>query len=357
MIEIVNSDSLVKVKIRGELPPEVFRRRPIRCLFMIPLLGIVIGGSVTLVMLPMPWYAALVLSVVVGNFHASMLFLGHEIGHGATVRSRWLQRLLVYPGCALFCLSPYLWFIWHNGSHHGYTNRPDQDPDLFGTLDNFLHKRPVSRSLTKAAPGSGYWPSVLYLFIFFTLQAQSVLWVKSKQLPGYKGLNRKRATIDSVALVVFWIGICVMTGLHGTLFVVVIPMMVANFVVLSYIITNHMLRPLSDERDTLGTTMSVTTFKFLDRIHFHFSHHVEHHLFPTMCSSMAPRVRETLIQHFSDCYLAPPHWRAFIMVFQTPRIYDGPQVLVEPYSGRRKDIPSVEAALRAHQNVDTRRGR
>jgi hypothetical protein len=114
-----------------------------------------------------------------------------------------------------------------------------------------------------------------------------------------------------------------------------------------------MVRPLTEETDTLATTMSVTTVKLLDRMHFHFSHHVEHHLFPAMRTSMAPRVRRVLIRHFPDRYLAPPHWRALLIVFQTPRIYDGPQRLIEPVSGRREDIPDIERALRAHQRLSS----
>ncbi len=349
----MNSDTLVKAKVRADLPPEVFVRRPMRCLLLIPLLGIVIGGSTALVMLPIPWYAALAVSVVVGNFYASMMFLGHEIAHGAIVRSRRLQNLLLYPGCAIFCISPYLWRVWHNCAHHAHTNRPDEDPDNFGTLENFLHSPPLTRSFTKTAPGSGHWLSAIYLFAFFTLQAQSVLWWKSRIMPGYRRLKRERAVVDSVLLATFWIGVSITTGLRGTLFVVVIPMLVANFVVLSYVVTNHMVRPLSDKTDTLSTTMSVTTFKLLDRIHFHFSHHVEHHLFPAMSSSMTPHVRHSLVQHFGDRYLAPPHWRALLMVYQTPRVYDGPQALIEPYSGRREEIPRVEATLRARQKLPT----
>jgi fatty acid desaturase len=172
-------------------------------------------------------------------------------------------------------------------------------------------------------------------------------------MPGYQLLNRKRVLIDFVLMASFWIGISIIVGLRAAIFIVAIPMLMANFVVLSYVVTNHMLRPLSSEIDTLSTTLSVTTFKFLDYIHFHFSHHVEHHLFPSMPTCMAPRVRACLIQHFGTRYLAPPHWKALLLVYQTPRIYDGEQILVEPYSGRREEIPQVEAKLRAFQNFLT----
>lgn len=345
------SEVQVKAAIRSDLPPEVFRRRPLRCLYMVPLLAIVVLGSVATVALPVPWYLAAVLSIAVGNFHASMLFLAHEIGHGATVRTRWLQKALMYPGGAAFLLSPFLWHTWHNTSHHGYTNRADQDPDLFGTLDRFLTRPPLARSAVKAAPGSGYLVSAMYLFTFFTIQGQSVLWARWRELPGYGRLRRKRAVVDTGLFAAMWILIAVAIGSRGTLFAVVIPMAVANFVVLSYVVTNHMLRPLTDHTDSLGTAMSVTTFRVFDRMHFHFSHHVEHHLFPSMPTSMAPRVRASLVRCFGDRYLCPPHGSALRMVFRTPRIYDGPRLLVDPYRGARKDISPVEDELRRRQTL------
>jgi fatty acid desaturase len=340
-------DRDVRRVIREELPPALFRRRPARCLFLIPLLAATAGGSLVLLIVPMPWYAAVPLAALVGNFHASMLFLGHEIGHGAAVRSRRLQRLLLYPGCAIFLLSPWLWIVWHNGSHHGHTNRPGEDPDLFGTLDEFLRRPPSSRTLIKAAFGGRRWPSAVYLFVFFSLQVQVVLWWKSRHLPGYARLRRGRAAADTLLMALGWGLVAAASGARGTLLVVVVPMLVANFVVMSYVVTNHMIRPLRDESDILATTMSVTTLRVVDRMHFHFSHHVEHHLFPASSSSTAPEVRRCLQRHFGDAYLAPPHWRALLTVFRTARFYDGYDQLVEPWSGRRDDLSAIAMDLRS----------
>ena len=68
--------------------------------------------------------------------------------------------------------------------------------------------------------------------------------------------------------------------------------------------------------------------------------------FPAMSSSMAPHVRRCLVRHVGDRYVAPPHWRALMMVFCTPRFYDGHDRLIEPWSGRRKEILQVERDLR-----------
>lgn len=343
----IDSDQTVRALIRAELAPEVFARRPWRCLLMVPLVALDVSLSVLLIKVWLPWYLAVLLAVVIGNLRAGMMFFGHEITHGATIRARWLQDLLAYPGCAPFCFSPTTWRIWHNRSHHGHTNQPEKDPDNFGTLEEFERHRPLTRWFTKLAPGSGYWLSTIYLFIFFVVQAQNVIWKKSTTMPGYESFSRVRAGVESAILLACWFGISIFMGIRGAVFVVILPLIVANVVILSYVLTNHMLRPLSVSNDTLTTTMSVTTLRILDRIHFHFSHHIEHHLFPAMCSSQTPHVRRVLLEHFGDRYLAPPHWRAVRMIFRTPRVYDGPNALIEPFSARREEIPRVEAALRA----------
>lgn len=340
-------DDRLRAALRAELPTTVFRRRPSRCLLLLPLLAVAAAGNIALLGRP-PLHVAVPVALVLGNNYASLMFLTHEIGHGGVVRSRRLTFLLMYPGCAVFLMSPRLWLIWHNVSHHGHTNRPDQDPDSFGTLDN-LSGRPLwYRRLVRAFPGLGRARTAAILLFtgFFTSQAQAVLWEKSRTLPGYRRLNRRAAALETGGLVVLWAGISVATGLFGMVFMVIVPMLVANFVILAYVATNHMLRPLRDRTDSLATTMSVRTFRALDRVHFHFSHHVEHHLFPALASSSLPLVRDALRRVDADAYLCPPHGRALRALFTTPRFYEGHDVLVHPSSLERRPLADVERQLR-----------
>jgi fatty acid desaturase len=340
------ADHVVKAVVRAEVPADTFARRPQRSIFLVPLGIAILLVSAACIVLPIPWFILVVLSIVLGNLYGSLMFLSHEIGHGAVVRSRRLQRLLMYPGCAIFLLSPHLWTLWHNQSHHGHTNQAEEDPDSFGSLENFLVSPRIIKAHLKFAPGAQYWRAVLWLFTFFTLQGQTVLWSKSKTFPGFERLNRRRAATESAVMLAFWVALSLSIGARPTVFVVIVPMLVANFVVLSYVVTNHMVRPLAATTETLQTTMSVSTNRLLDRFHFHFSHHVEHHLFPAMSSCMAPRVRNVLERHFAPQYLAPAHWRALLAVLQTPRIYDGPVMLVDPYEGRQAATDQVADRLR-----------
>ena len=227
------------------------------------------------------------MGVAVGNAYGALMLFGHELAHGAMVRSRRAQNALLYLTGLIFCLPPGFWRVWHHTAHHAHTNVPDRDPDNFGTFEGF-RPTPMRRLLMKFAPGSGHWLSGAYLFTFFTVHSQWVLWAKSRDW-GWSVADRRRAMAESLGMAAWWVGFGYTLGWWAAVVAVLIPMAVANAVIMSYIVTNHLLRPLSARRNTLATTMSVRTWRVLDLLHFHFSHHVEHHLFPGMSGRLPAR--------------------------------------------------------------------
>jgi fatty acid desaturase len=220
-----------------------------------------------------------------------------------------------------------------------------RDPDSFGTTEEFVRGSRLKRLSVKFAPGSGHPLSICYLLLAFTFHAQVVLWVQSRQMPGFGHLKHRRAIFDSIIMILFWMIVCTSIGLRSAICIVIIPMMIANAVIMAYIYTNHMLRPLTDTHAVLTSTMSVTTHWLLDLIHFNFSHHVEHHLFPGMSSHYYPLVRQSLRRHMRDQYMAPPHLWALWVLFKTPRVYQDAHTLIEPYSGRKVCLTDVEQLL------------
>lgn len=334
----------IRERIRRELPREAFEPRRIRSLTMLALAGAIAAASTVLVHAPMPAFGCALLSVVCGCAYGSLFFLGHETAHGAVVRSRTLQYPLMWLAFAIFMLSPALWRVWHNKVHHRHTNRASHDPDNFGSLDSY-YESAVVRFVAALTPGSGRWLSLFYLPICFTVHSQVVLWRQSRCCQGFESLDRTRAAAESAAMAVFWCWLAFQIGVRGSLFVIVIPMLVANTVVMSYIVTNHLLMPLVDDDDQLASSMGVTTHPWLDAVHFNFSHHAEHHLFPALSSKYFPRVRAKLREYAGERFLTPPHWKALLMVFRTPRIHVGKDVLVDPASGRVAAVAKVTEAL------------
>ena len=190
-------------------------------------------------------------------------------------------------------VSPTLWRTWHNQVHHGKTNQGNSDPDGFGTLTRY-EKAPSTRFVARLAPGSRHPMSYFFFAYWFMFHGQVVLWIQSRYMRGFRRMNRRRAVVDSAVSALLWLTVAVLALLAGpmyVLFAVVIPLVLANFIVMSYIATNHFMRPLTETNDPIENSMSVNTLPIIDRMHFNFSHHVEHHLFPNMSAKHAPRVR------------------------------------------------------------------
>lgn len=344
------TEAELRAAMRNALPEQAFQRRPWRAAYALAHMGLILLGSLLIVLSPMHGALALAVALAVGNSYASLMFFGHELAHGSILRSRRGQDFFLYCAGLIFCISPTLWRVWHQVAHHGHPNVPGRDPDNFGNMAGY-QKAGGARWFLKLAPGSGSLWSAPYLFVFFTLQAQNVLWRKSKDRQ-FPTILRTRALVETFLMIGFWIALAWTLGARDALFVVVVPMIVANFILLSYIMTNHMLRPAGPGRDVLDVTMSVNTWKWLDRLHFNFSHHVEHHLFPTMGSENYPLVRRWLLENVPDRYVSPPHWKALVMLFRTPRLYadDGVHV-VDPAKQRTFALDEITSVLRGDKGL------
>jgi fatty acid desaturase len=320
----------LRKRIRAELPTDTFERQPQRALWFVPLAASAVGAIATILVVRPAWYLALPLGLLAGQCFAAMGFLAHEVLHGSIVASPRLQTFLGYLGFAPMLVSPTLWRTWHNQVHHGKTNAGNADPDGFGTVSRY-EKAPSTRFVARLAPGSRHWSSWFFFSYWFTFHGQIVLWIQSRYLRSFARLDRRRAVVDSLVSLALWVAVAVLAGPFLSIFAVLVPIVVTNALVMTYIATNHFMRPLTTEvNDPLENSMSVTTLRIVDRLHFNFSHHVEHHLFPKMSAKHAPRVRAWLQEHEAQRYVSPAHWRAVAYLYRTPRVYLDATTLVDP---------------------------
>lgn len=328
MTAVPPAAAALRRRIRDELPPDTFEPRPARALWFLPLSATAIASVGALVVVRPAWWWSLALAFVIGHCLAAMGFLAHEALHGSIVSSTKIQTFLGYLGFAPVGVSPALWRVWHNQVHHAKTNMGDADPDSFGTIRRY-RKAPSTRFVARLAPGSRHWSSAFFLTYWFTFHAQIVLWIQSKYMRTFANLNRRRAKLDTLASFVGWIALATVAGWYSV-YALLIPVMVANAIVMSYIATNHFMRPQMETNDPIENSMSVTTAPLVDRLHFNFSHHVEHHLFPRMSGASAPAVRAWLREHEGERYVSPPHPVAVAALYRTPRVYLDATTLVDP---------------------------
>lgn len=348
---IIPTDQLKK-RIRAEIPTDSFDRQPLRALWFIPLWITIIAAATTIIVAHPPWYIALALGLVMGQCFAAGGFLGHEVLHGAVVSNKSLQYFLGYLAFAPMLVSPSLWKVWHNQVHHGKTNMGNADPDSFGTVTRY-EKAPSTRFVTKLAPGSKHPASYLFLGYWFMFHGQIVLWIQTRYMRGFKRFNRRRAVIDSAIALAIWLTVAFLAGPFYAIFAVLVPIVFTNFIVMSYISTNHFLRPMTEANDPVENSMSVNTLGIIDRSHFNFSHHVEHHLFPTMSGKHLPRVRSWMLENHADRYVSPSHAKAIAYIYRTPRVYLDAHTLVDPAhpDERRVDIIDLTDRLTHREKV------
>jgi fatty acid desaturase len=318
-------------EVRPHLPAHAFEAVPSRLLWLALHWSLIAAALYALHEGWGGWFAVPIYSLVIGHSFAGCAFVAHETLHGVVVRHRGLRTLIGWIAFLPFTLSPRLWVAWHNKTHHGHTMDPAVDPDAFPTL----HKYRKSR-LLRAADRVSFArerPAGI-IMLLWGLSGQTLqMWLSwSASLPRR---DRVMITVETLAGFAFWGAVGHWLGGWGFLFGYVVPLMLGNVVVISYILTNHSLSPMTEVNDPLVNSLTVTVPSWMARVHLHFGLHVEHHLFPSMSSQYAPLVREQLLLRWPERYQSMPFLEAMLRLKRTPRLYGSATVLEDPRTGAR----------------------
>jgi len=303
-------------------------------------LGVITAATLAMVFWTPGVPISLVLSAVIGVSFAGLVFLGHEVLHGAVVRGL-RGRYLV--GCVTFLpfvISPRLWVAWHNRVHHGNANRSGVDPDAYPTLGEYHSSSSVRTATDWFSIGRGRLRGLTSLLVGFSIQSLHMLFVARKR--GYLLASQHRLALLETGLgIAFWSGLFAVLGPARFLFACAIPLAIANTIVMAHIFTNHSLSPLTQVNDPLANSLSVTVPFWVDWLTLRFGFHVEHHLFPWMSSRHAVEVRRLVVKRWPERYQSMPLWRALLRVHHTPRVYEELTTLLDPRTGRR--APTLRA--------------
>lgn len=325
-------------ELKKHLPESVFERTPWRALYFVSFLGINITLITAVVTLDPAWYLKLLAGFVIGQLNASLAFFAHESLHGSIFKNRFLQDLTASIGLAPFLVSATYWRFWHNNLHHRNTQFIHKDPDVFPTL--FVYKKSkFLRFVFNLSPGSNSPLSYFYFFYWFTVQSVLIQSYLRFKLEMWANMNHKRVTMEFIpmclaaVIYVYWVGSA------NFLWLVLIPFLVQNYTILSYISTNHNLSPLTKINDPLENSLTVTSNRFWDFIHLNFGYHVEHHLFPGVSYKHAKTIHKLLIELYPTKYKHMPKSKALRYLYQTPRIYKNSTELIHPKT--MKNYPTI----------------
>jgi fatty acid desaturase len=315
-------------EVKAELPASAFARAPSRLAF-IPVHVAVIALAIAAIRW-VPWFAMPLLSLVIGASFAGLTFVGHELLHGAIVAGKRRQHAFGWVTFLPFTLSPRLWKEWHNRVHHAHTNLAD-DPDGYPTLEQYRASGAARFAVDAFALGGRRWRGALCLMLGFTVQSAHQL-AASGRLLDRRG--RRQAIAETAAGVAVWLVLALAIGAVPFFFAYVLPLVVANAIVMAFIVTNHSLSPRVTVDDPLISGLSVTTPRAIDWLTLGFGAHVEHHLFPAMSSRHAPLVRAAVRARWADRFQELPLADALGRLHATARVYLDATTLVDPRTGQ-----------------------
>lgn len=318
-------------EMKGELPPSTFARATSRLAF-IPAHIVLIGlGIAAIARGWVPWFAIPLVSVAIGACFAGLTFVGHELLHGAIARGRRTQHALGWLTFLPFTLSPRLWKAWHNQVHHATTNIAD-DPDAYPMLDRYLSSRGARFSVDAFSLGGRRLRGVLSLLMGFTVQSMHQL-VIARDRGTLDPRARRWAIAETATGAALWLALAVAIGPIAFFFAYILPLAIANTIVMAFIITNHSLSPRVPIDDPLASGLSVTTPRLVRWLTLGFGAHVEHHLFPRMSTRHAPAVRAAMLARWPERFQEMSLVAAVGRLHRTARVYLDATTLIDPRTG------------------------
>ena len=270
--------------------------------------------------------------IVVGNSMLVMSFAAHEISHGGTgLRNGLLSKCLIHLGWigGVFTTSTNQ-TVAHNRLHHIHTNKLN-DPDRRVLQKEVSPYGNWAKIFSFFVP-SHHYPKMTFLYGFAFLifsYHNNLFWqtlFNSRQIYDLRlsAINKLKTSLEYFSNLLVYGGIWSLSGfsLKGLVFIALSYFVVA-WMSGFYIITNHLnCSLLEDDMDnfenTLKTTVSLKIPKWIDFLHLHFSHHVEHHLFPGASHRLFPELREVLLKDFKDEYKILTWFEAIKLILERP---------------------------------------
>ena len=334
-------------ELRAELPTDAFHPATSRLAWVPVHLAVIAAATIAIASGSVPWLVVPLLSLVIGASFAGLTFVAHEAIHGGMCRDRVARMIAGWIGFLPFTVSPRLWASWHDRVHHANANLLD-DPDVYPTLAEYRASGRIRFFINAFALGGRRWRGVLSLILGFTVQSMHQLFTS------WRYMNRRAyalAIIETLAGIAVWAAVAYIVGFVPFLFVFVAPLLVANAIVMSFILTNHNLSPRVAINDPLVSGLSVTAPRWIEWITLRFGYHVEHHLFPAMSSRHARSVRTLLRRRWPDRYQSMSLRSALVRLHETARVYKDDVTLVDPRTGA--EYPTLLPGDARHTPLDS----
>jgi fatty acid desaturase len=318
--------------LRPDVPEATFAPATSRALWVPIHYAIIALCAAALASGRVPWPLWPVVSIAIGCSMAGVTFVAHEALHGGVVRGRTRIRILGWLGFLPFTVSPQLWMAWHNRVHHNHCGQAGVDPDMYPTIEQYRTQRGARIMADHFGLGRKRLLGAASLLFGFTGQSLQMLFAARKTGMLTPHLHRRAITETAMGVAV-WAAVAALVGFPAFVFVYLVPLVVANTIVMTFIMTNHNLSPLSGVNDPLVNSLSVTLPRLVEWLTLDFGFHVEHHLFPTMSARGGRVVRAAILARYPERYQSLPLFTAIRQLHRTARVYADDVTLTDPNTG------------------------
>lgn len=334
--ETLTHQSVYAKKLRPLLPSDAFEPDPSKLAILLINLGILLLGwgiaddldrwPVYLLWLYLP------LAAIMGNSIIVLLFSSHDLMHGSVQKKSRLTYPIAFLGLSMLLMPPTQWKSLHNLVHHNNTNSladPDrnylyQQPDTWGKwIQNLFVPSVEVNPLWLIVGMAGSWA------VHNFRNLSSVLLFNDKSVDyvpaAFTVSPKDRLKIALECLGILGIHLSVLFYLEFNPIKValayILPIAIGHAGAMFYIYTNHMGCRMTSINDPLINSASLRVPKIFDLLHFNFSHHTEHHIFPSINSNYYPMVQELLQIHYPDRLNLIDAGEAWRLLMETPRHY------------------------------------
>lgn len=350
-------------KLRPQLPPEAFLPSYNKVWILFINIGILImGWGIANYLDQWNWYYLwlyLPMALIMGNSVTVLLLITHDLLHGNTIKNQRLKWLISLLGLSMQWTPPTFWKAVHNKQHHNNTNSlldPDrnylyQQPNHWGKwLQNFVVPSSEISFLSLIIGISHSWG------IYVVRNLSSLIFFNNSltQYPvaSFQVSEKERKAMTMEFFLIIGIHLSILSYLQFNPIKMILgyflPIWLGHSIFMFYIFTNHLLCPMTEINDPLINTLSLKVPKIVDLLHFNFSYHTEHHLFPNMNSDYYPQLQELLKAQYPEQFNLLDAPKAWHLLLKTPRFYQDENTFTD-WHGKK----SVTCPLSPNNKVKT----
>lgn len=258
-------------------------------------------------------------------------FLSHELSHNAIIRNTKIRKPLEIFFWGMILVPATMWRKVHNKTHHHTMNTP-KDPDRRAFRSEKSFNTSIYNKIFYPHKKLKWNPVVGFAFIPYILKNTAAAFYKGKTKPQivtskpyYSYQDKRQIAFEILIIAGLQIVFCFYLGWIKWLVVIPSSILLTSFILMTYIVTNHLRNPhFVDKSDPLVTSTSVIVPKFIDKLHYNFSYHTEHHVMPSLNSDYYPEISQILRDKFPDRYNRIPMFQALKETYKSDVLVDDP---------------------------------